>query len=125
MENPATLISPRESKKLAPGGREKIKKSIIKWSSRNETAYSYLMEVCNAHKRASTTASLYEGESVNELMKQLADRFLRRNTIQSEIAKFNTLAILSNESGAEFIDRLDSQAKTLKLWVFHQLKLKK
>ena len=28
MENPATLITPRELKKLAPGDREKIKKSI-------------------------------------------------------------------------------------------------
>jgi hypothetical protein len=56
-----------------------------------------------------------EGEQAATLMQLLEDRFLNveDNTVQSEKTKFNTLSILQHESGAEFIDRLERQAKTL------------
>jgi hypothetical protein len=35
---------------------------VRKLHDSHETAYSYLMEVFNAHERGSTIAALYEGE---------------------------------------------------------------
>ena len=83
---------------------------------RNEIAYSYVMEVCNPHPNAQTTAANYEGDDAPGLVKALEDRFLHveKNIIQSEVSKFNSMRILPHPSGAEFVDGIETQAKVLK-----------
>jgi hypothetical protein len=60
-KDPETLITPEEEEELSQEDQTKMRKASQKWKNRNETAYSYLMEVYNAHERASTIAPLYEG----------------------------------------------------------------
>jgi hypothetical protein len=50
---------------------KKVKTARKAWRRRNETAYSFLMEVCNAHPKACTTAALYEGNDARGLLKAL------------------------------------------------------
>mmetsp|Transcript_18781 Transcript_18781/g.27136 ORF Transcript_18781/g.27136 Transcript_18781/m.27136 type:complete len:177 (-) Transcript_18781:667-1197(-) len=57
--------------------KKRLRKAKKLWNTRNETAYSFLMEVCNAHPKAGTTAAL------------------------------------SSQSGAEFVDSVEAQAKIL------------
>jgi hypothetical protein len=49
-----------KKRKNSQEDQTKMRKASQQWKNRNETAYSYLMEVCNAHERASTIAALYE-----------------------------------------------------------------
>ena len=92
-----------------------VKNEIKLWIHRNEIAFSYLMEVCNAHQKASNIAALYEGNSARELLKKLEDRFenVEKNTIQSEVSKFNSMEITSSQTGAEFVEEIEKQAKVL------------
>jgi hypothetical protein len=122
-KDPETLITPEEEEELPQEDQTKMRKASQKWKNRNETAYSYLLEVCNAHKRASTIGGLYEGEQAATVVQLIEDRFLNveDSTVQSEKTKFNTLSILQNESSTEFIDRLERQTKH---WEYHQVKRK-
>ena len=45
------------------------------------------------------------------LLQALEDRFL--NTVQAEVTKFNSMRITSNQTGAEFVDSVEAQAKVL------------
>ena len=85
------------------------------WVHRNEIAFSYLMEVWNSHQKASNIAALYEGNRARELLKKLEDRFenVKKNTIQSEMSKFNSREITSSQTGAEFVEEIEKQAKVL------------
>ena len=78
------------------------------WSTRNEIAYSFLMEACNAHSKSDTKAALYEGKTAKGLL-----RALEKNIVQAEVTKFNSMKVISNQSGAEFVDSVDAQAKIL------------
>ena len=83
------------------------------WSTRNETASSFLMEVCNAHPKATTTAALYEGKTAKGLLRASEGRFLNveKNSVQADVTEFNSMKITSNQSGAEFVDSVKAQAK--------------
>ena len=97
----------RRSNKCARQGRS--------WSTQSETAYSFFMEVCNAHPKAGKTAALYVGKIAKGLLRALKERFLnvKKNTVQAEVTKFNSMKITSNQSGAEFVDSVEAQAKIL------------
>ena len=43
----------------------------------------------------------------------MEERFLyvEKNTVQAEFTKFNSMKIISNQSGAEFVDSVEAQAK--------------
>ncbi len=71
------------------------------------------MDVCEAHVNASQIAAKYEGEVASELMEKLRERFenQEKNSVQNEISKFNSMCIEENQSGAEFVDELETQAK--------------
>ena len=88
---------------------KQVRKARMIWSTRNKTAYSFLIEVCNAHPKAGTTAALYEGNTANGLMRALEERFLnvKKNTVQAEVTKFNSIKTTSNQSGAEFVDSVE------------------
>lgn len=105
---------PREQP-MTQAQAKKVKQARKKWRRKNEIAYSFLMEVCNAHPKASTTAALYEGNDARGLLKALEDRFLNveKNTVQAEVTKFNSMRITSNQTGAEFVDSVEAQAKIL------------
>ena len=92
-----------------------VNKEKVRWRKQNEIAYSYLMEVCNAHPKACTTAALYEGNDAKGLLQALEDRFwnVEKNTVQAEVTKFNSMRITSNQTGAEFVDFVEAQAKVL------------
>ena len=94
---------------------KRVKAARRTWKRQNEIAYSYLMEVCNAHPKACTTAALYEGNDARGLLQALEERFLNveKNTVQAEVTKFNSMRITSNQSGAEFVDSVEAQAKVL------------
>jgi hypothetical protein len=94
---------------------KKVKTARRAWRRLNETTYSFLMEVCNAHPNACTTAALYEGNDARGLLKALEERFLNveKNTVQAEVTKFNSMRITSNQFGAEFVDSVEAQAKVL------------
>ena len=94
---------------------KKLTKAQQDWETRNEVAYSYLMEVCNAHDKASTIAALYEGSNAKELLEILEERFLNieKNTVQAELTKFNSMEIASFQDGPGFIDAIEKQAKVL------------
>ena len=53
-----------------------VNKENVTWRKQNEIAYSYLMEVCNAHPKACTAAALYEGNDAIGLLQALEDRYL-------------------------------------------------
>ena len=91
-----------------------VNKEKVRWRKRNEIAYSYLMEVCNAHPKACTTAALYEGYDAKGLLQALEERFLNveENTVQAEVTKFISMRITSNQTGAEFVDSVEAQAKS-------------
>ena len=74
-----------------------------------------MMEVCNAHDKASTIAALYEGSNAKELLEILEERFLNieKNTVQAELTKFNSMEIASFQDGPGFIDAIEKQAKVL------------
>ena len=36
---------------------------------------------------------------------------MEKNTVQAEFTKFNSMKIISNQSGAEFVDSVEAQAK--------------
>ena len=38
---------------------------------------------------------------------------MEKNTVQAEVTKFNSMKITSNQSGAEFVDSVETQAKIL------------
>ena len=38
---------------------------------------------------------------------------MEKNTVQAEATKFNSIKITSNQSGAEFVDSIEAQAKIL------------
>ena len=61
---------------------KQLRKARQIWGTRNETAYSFLMDVCNARPKASTTAALDEGKIAKGLMRALEERFL--NAIESD-----------------------------------------
>ncbi len=92
-----------------------LKNARKRWVHRNEIAFSYLMEVCNSHQKASNIAALYEGNNARELLKKLEDRFenVEKNTIQSEVSKFNSMEITCSQTGAEFVEEIEKQAKVL------------
>jgi hypothetical protein len=94
---------------------KRVKAARKKWRRQNEIAYSFLMEVCNAHPKACTTAALYEGSDAKGLLHALEERFLNveKNTVQAEVTKFNSMRITSNQTGAEFVDSVEAQAKVL------------
>jgi hypothetical protein len=94
---------------------KRVKTARRTWKRQNEIAYSYLMEVCNVHPKACTTAALYEGNDAKGLLQALEERFLNveKNTVQAEVTKFNSMKITSNQSGAEFVDSIEAQAKVL------------
>ena len=87
-----------------------VRKARKIWSTRNETAYSFLMKVCNAHPKAGTTAALYEGQTAKWLLRALEERILKveKNVVQAEVTKFNSMKVTSNQSGAEFVDSVES-----------------
>ena len=98
LENLPTHISelnkriPREQP-ITKARNKRVKQAREKWRRKNEIAYYFLMEVCNAHPKASTTAALYEGNDAKGLLKALEDRFLNveKNTVQAEVTKFNSM----------------------------------
>ena len=62
-----------ETAPMTEAQTEQVRKARKIWSTRNETAYSFLMEVCNAHPKAGTTAALYEGNTAKGLMQALEE----------------------------------------------------
>jgi hypothetical protein len=95
--------------------KAKVRSARKKWRKRNEVAYSFAMEVCNQHETAKTIAALYSGTSAKGLIERLRERFenVEKNTIQSEISKFNSMHILPQQSSAEYVDDIERQARVL------------
>jgi hypothetical protein len=62
-----------------------------------------------------TTAALCEENDARGLLKALEEIFLNveNNTVQAEVTKFNSMRITSNQSGEEFVDSVEAQAKVL------------
>ena len=55
-----------ETAPMTVAQKKQVRKTRKIWSTRNETAYSFLIEVCHAHPKAGTTAALYEGKPAKE-----------------------------------------------------------
>ncbi len=68
--DPSEQISADEFATLSESEQKEWSKKINKWNTRNEVAYSYLMEVCNLHDKANTIAALYDGRSAAGLKKK-------------------------------------------------------
>ena len=59
--------------------------------------------------------ALYNEKTAKGLLRAWEGRFLNveKNTVQAEGTKFNSMKMTSNQSGAEFVDNVEAQAKIL------------
>jgi hypothetical protein len=85
---------------------ELFQKKLTKWSTRNDQAYSLIMEACLNHPSAKLVAKAHPEPDAASLLKHLGERFkiIQQSVKQSEISKFNNMVMEAGETCSTFVD---------------------